>query len=125
MTYLLKMLKILIVSIFILTVMSNIVVMAYDVTTKFNGNTTTLGSTVTAVQTVLSTVLDIARYVGVGVALVILMYIGVKFMMAAPAERANIKQYSINYVIGATILIGASGILTLIKTFAQTTITTS
>ena len=123
MTYFVKMLKILIVSIFIFAIMSNIAVMAYNVKETFNGNTSALpGSTTTAVQTVLGTVLDIARYVGVGVALIILMYIGVKFMVASPSERANIKQYSINYVIGATILIGASGFLTIIKTFTQNTI---
>ena len=121
MTYLFKIFKILVISMIIFNVMSNIVVMAYDVKSQFSGSSGAElpAGTVTAVKTVLSTVLDITRYVGIGIALVILMYIGAKFMMASPNERANIKQYSINYVIGATILIGASGILTILKNFAQ------
>ena len=39
-------------------------------------------------------------------------------MIAAPEEKANIKQYSINYLIGAIILVGASGIMGIVKKIA-------
>lgn len=118
-TYLSRIFKILVLVICIITVFSNLAVMAYKVTEKFDGNISSIGDSQTKVKKVIGTVLDIVRFVGIGIALIILMYIGVKFMLAAPSEKANIKQYSINYVIGAAILIGASGILTIIKDFAQ------
>lgn len=93
----------------------------YDVSGKFKGTENPTGST--QLKKVLGTVLNVVRLIGTGVAIIILIIVGAKFMMAAPNERANIKQYCINYVIGAFILIGASGILGIIKTFAQGTIT--
>lgn len=124
MIHLSKLLKIFVLLIVITTIMSNCVVMAYNIKSAFGGSTT---STIhTPVQTVIGTVLDVVRTVGIGIALVILMYIGVKFMLAAPSERANIKEYSMNYIIGAFILIGAVGIVSIIGEFAQnvTTVTT-
>lgn len=115
-----KILKILVVILFIFVVISNFEVMAYDVKGSFSGDASQLSGAADAVKTVLSTILDVVRLVGTGVAIIILLVVGAKFMMASPNERANIKQYSINYLIGAMILIGASGILTIIKTFAQT-----
>lgn len=119
-------LKIIILLIFAITITSNFTVMSYNITNKFGGDVSSVSSEgQTTIKEVLGTALDIVRYVGIGIALIILMYIGVKFMMAAPSERANIKQYSINYVIGAAILIGASGILTIIRDFSQKATTTT
>lgn len=119
-------LKIIILLIFAITITSNFTVMSYNITNKFGGDVSSVSSEgQNTVKEVLGTALDIVRYVGIGIALIILMYIGVKFMMAAPSERANIKQYSINYVIGAAILIGASGILTIIRDFSQKATTTT
>lgn len=114
-----KILKVFVILICLTIVLSNFTVFAYDITGTFNGTITTDGDATAKVKTILATVLDVVRLVGAGVALIILMYIGAKFMMAAPSERANIKQYSMNYVVGAFILLGASGILSFVKTFAQ------
>lgn len=116
-----RLLKILVLLFFLTTIVSNCVVMAaYEITSTFSGAT---GTTIhTPVKKILGTILDIVRTVGVGIALVILMYIGVKFMLASPSERANIKEYSMNYIIGAVILIGAAGIVTIIRDFAQASI---
>ncbi len=52
-------------------------------------------------------------------AIIILLVIGMKYMLAAPGDRAGIKKYSIKYVIGALILFGASGIVTIMKGFVK------
>ena len=122
-TYLSRILKIATILMFAILTVSNFTVMAYDITGKFDGDISTVNyDSKTAIKEVLGASLDIVRYVGVGIALIILMYIGVKFMMAAPGERAQIKEYSLNYVIGAAVLIGASGILTIIRDFAQSAV---
>lgn len=90
-------------------------VTSYSVKDKFTGEVD--NKLVSPVTTILSTILIVARMIGVGIAIIILTYIGAKFMLASPSERASIKQYSINYIVGAVILVGASGILTIVQQF--------
>lgn len=56
-------------------------------------------------------VVDIICY---GLALIILIIKGAKFIMASPEGKAEIKQETINYAIGAFILFGIATILTII-----------
>ena len=60
-------------------------------------------------------VLDVVRLVGAAVAVVMLMTIAAKYMIASSGDRADIKKYAFNYVIGAIILFAASGILTIVR----------
>ena len=62
----------------------------------------------------MGTALVAIRIIGTGVAFVIISVVGIKYMSAAPGERADMKKSSIQYVIGAVILFGASNILQLI-----------
>lgn len=63
-------------------------------------------------------VVDVIRIVGTGVAIIIISYIGMKYMMAAPGERADMKKSSIQFVVGAIIVFGSANILAAIVTFA-------
>ena len=113
--------KIITVLVVLLIVLSNLVTFAVNLSEKFNGNLSNdLSGAKTATQEIVGTVLDVVRIVGMGIALIMLTYIGIKFMLASPNERANIKQYSINYVIGAFILIAGVGLLTVVRDFALT-----
>ena len=67
----------------------------------------------------LGTAISIARIVGVGIAVVILMVIACKYMMAAPGDRADIKKNAVPYVIGAIVLFGTTGILGIIADIAE------
>lgn len=93
---------------------------AGTVTSEFTGDTSSvkIEKTLNATRTILGIILNTIRTVGLAIAIIILTVIGIKFMLASPSERANIKQYSINYVIGAAFLIGAVGIITIIQNFA-------
>ena len=55
------------------------------------------------------------QVVGVGIAIIMLLYIAMKYMIAAPSEKAEYKKTLISYTIGAVILFGAMGILELVK----------
>lgn len=68
---------------------------------------------------ILSAVLSVVRTVGAAVAIVVLMTIGAKYIIASAGDRADIKKYAMNYVIGAIILLGASGILSVVKSFVD------
>lgn len=91
-----------------------------DLSGKFSGDIEGDASKAkTAAETIIGTILDVVRIVGMAVAMIILTFIGIKFMLASPSERANIKQYSMNYIIGAFILIGGVSLLTVVKNFAD------
>ena len=70
---------------------------------KFKGNSGSEGSE--AVKQILSAILSV----------VMLMSIGAKYIVASAGDRADIKKYAINYVIGAIILLGATGVLSVVQ----------
>ena len=106
--------------ILISTLFLNVVSNAGSVS-QFNGSTSLLASTNAKNGTVgiLGTILTITRTVGAAVAIGILMIIGCKYLMASAGDRADIKKYAMNYVIGAIILFGAAGILGIIQRFVN------
>ncbi len=116
-----KLLKIGVTLLTIMITLSNLIVFAgdVDITGTFNGEIPgDLNGAAGATREILGMILDIIRTIGIGIALIMLTYIGIKFMLASPNERANIKQYSMNFIIGAFILVGGVGVLTIIKNYA-------
>lgn len=71
---------------------------------------------------VMGTIIQVMRIVGVGVAIVMLTYVAIKYMSAAPAEKAEFKKSATAYIVGAIVLFGTSGILGIIENFASTNI---
>lgn len=65
------------------------------------------------------TVLSVARIVCVAIAIVMLLTIAMKYMMSAPGDRADIKKHAVNYVMGAFILFGVNGILSIINNISK------
>jgi len=90
---------------------------AWDDVTQFDnkGNT---GLDQSA-QNVLGAIISVVQIVGTGVAIIMLLVLAMKYMIAAPGDRADIKKHAVVYVVGAVILFGASGILGIIKEFTK------
>lgn len=82
---------------------------------KFNGDSSS-NMTNSSVN-ITAAILNIVRIIGAGIAIIMLTVVAAKYMMASAGDRADIKKYAINYVIGAIILFGATGILTMIREF--------
>ena len=80
---------------------------------KFKGNSGSEGSE--SVKQILSAILSVVRTVGAAIAVIMLMSIGAKYIVASAGDRADIKKYAINYVIGAIILLGATGVLSVVQ----------
>jgi hypothetical protein len=85
-----------------------------DVLNRFKGTSGELTGK-TELTTIMASVLDVIRLAGAGIAVIILLVIGIKYAIASVGERADIKKYAINYVIGALVLFGATGILSILK----------
>lgn len=71
------------------------------------------------VNEVVAIVITVARVVGVAVAIVMLLAVAMKYMTAAPGEKADIKKSAVVYVVGAVVLFAVTGILGIINSFAS------
>jgi hypothetical protein len=87
---------------------------------KFSGSANVTGSG--AIKNIISAVLSVVRTAGAAIAIIILMTIAAKYIMASAGDRADIKKYAVNYVIGAVILFGATGILGIVQEFVAASI---
>ena len=67
-----------------------------------------------------STVLGYVQWFGYAMAVGMLLYIGIKYMMSSANEKANLKKGSINYIIGAVLVFAASTIVGLFKDVGST-----
>lgn len=80
----------------------------------WSGESTVYG----AAEKVMGAIISIMQVVGVGVAIIMIIYVAIKYMTAAPSEKAEFKKSATAYVVGAVILFATSGILGIIKNFA-------
>lgn len=105
----------------IASIFSNIVLAAGANITDFSGDNSLLTDTGAqdSIVSILGTILEVTRIIGASVAFGILMVIGCKYLVASAGDRADIKKYALNYVIGAFILFGASALLGLAKNFTN------
>lgn len=74
---------------------------------------------ITATRTVSQSIITIARVISMGVAITMLIVLAMKYMSAAPGDKATIKKSAVTYVVGAVIMFAAYGILTIIQEFAK------
>lgn len=74
---------------------------------------------------ILSVILGITQVIGVAIAVIMLIILAIKYISAAPGDKAEIKKHAVVYIVGAVVLFAASGILGIIKAFALNTIKVS
>lgn len=70
-------------------------------------------------NTIIGSIITIVQIVGVGVAIIMLIVLAIKYISAAPGDKADIKKHAVVYVVGAIVLFAATGILGIIKNFAS------
>ena len=68
----------------------------------------------TPITDALGAVMAVIRIIATGVAIVMISVVAMKYLMAAPGDRADMKKASIQYVVGAVVVFGAANILTLL-----------
>ena len=73
-------------------------------------------------QSFIATLINVIQVVGMGVAVIMLVVMAIKYISAAPSEKAEIKKSATVYIVGAIVLFAASGILQLVKNFANANI---
>ena len=63
--------------------------------------------------------MGILQTVGIVVAVVVLMVLGIKYMMGSAEEKAEYKKTMIPYVVGAILIFGATTIANMVYQFAN------
>ena len=74
------------------------------------------------VTSIAGQIIGVVQTIGVAVAVIMLVVYAIKYISAAPSEKADIKKGAIGYVVGALILFAATGVLQIIKTFTTETV---
>ena len=75
-----------------------------------------------AASNIIGMIINIAQVIGMGVAIIMLVVLAIQYIAASPEGKAEIKKNSTVYIVGAVILFAASGILSIIRRFAITSI---
>ncbi len=77
------------------------------------------GTSVSALDTASNAIIGMLQVVATVVAIAMLLFVGMKFMMAAPAEKANLKGALIPYIVGAILIFAAIPLLSMIQKFSS------
>ena len=64
-----------------------------------------------------NTILGIVQVIGIGVALIALLVLGIKYMYHSPEEKAEIKKQLIPFIIGGFLVFGATSLVKIVETF--------
>lgn len=71
-----------------------------------------------SVTRIIGALINIIQIIGTGVAIIMLIVLAIKYISAAPGDKAEIKKHAVVYVVGAIVLFAATGILQIIKKFS-------
>ena len=94
-----------------------------SLTSTFKSEKDTSGAT-NAATNIIGIIINVAQVIGVGVAIIMLIVLAIKYIAASPEGKAEIKKNATIYIVGAVILFAASGILGIIRRFAVQSIGT-
>lgn len=61
-------------------------------------------------QAAAETILGFVQWIGYAIAIGMLIYVGIKYVMASANEKADLKNSLVKYVIGAILIAGASAV---------------
>lgn len=114
----LRILSVILVAIIFVSAMGTMV-MAKDsdaiITNMFNQNNTNTSQ----LQTVGGNIVSIITTIGIIVAVIVLLILGIKYMMGSASEKAEYKKTMIPYLVGAVLIFGASAIAKAVVAMSQ------
>ena len=71
------------------------------------------------VNNVAGIVIYIIQIIAFAAAVIMLIFVGIKFLTASPEGKAEIKKTAVIYIVGAVLLFAATGILQIVKNLAD------
>ena len=100
----------------VLTAFMTTTVFAEVDVTEFTGNTN--GTAANKVTDISQNIIGIVQVVGTAAAVVMLVVLGIKYVVASASEKAEIKKSAPIYVVAAVFIFAAVNILAIIQDFA-------
>jgi hypothetical protein len=101
-------------------------IIATSLSVVFGAEIPTAGSdksgAASSVQSIVGALIFIIQIIAFAAAVIMLMFLGIKYITASPDGKAEIKKSSVHYVVGAIILFAATGILQIVRNFALSNI---
>lgn len=76
------------------------------------------GGASTSISKIIAAIINMVQIVGMGVAIIMLVVLAIKYISAAPGDKAEIKKHAVVYIVGSIVLFAATGILQIVKQFA-------
>ena len=89
---------------------------------SIEGSSTSFSS---GLQNSAGSVLGVFQVVGYAVAVIILAWLGIKYIMASPEGKAEVKKQAFAYILGAVLLFAASTIVGWVKGTIDTSVSSS
>lgn len=71
---------------------------------------------------IMNIILGITQVIGIAIAVIMLIVLAIKYISAAPGDKAEIKKHAVVYIVGAVVLFGAAGLLGIIRNFTNETV---
>lgn len=76
----------------------------------------------TGLDTTTSNIIGIVQFICYAAAVILLVILGVKWISAAPDQKADLKKSAVIYVVGAVLVFAAGAILQVIRSVANNTV---
>lgn len=71
---------------------------------------------------VINTIIGIMQVVGTGISLIVISILGIKYILASPSEKADVKKNIMPILIGCILLFAAVNIVGVIESFTRETL---
>lgn len=72
------------------------------------------------IGTIINTAIGIIQYAGSGLAVVMVSILGIKYLIAAPSDKADVKKQILPLVIGCAILFASVNLVQIVANFTET-----
>ena len=71
------------------------------------------------IKDVANTVIGLLQIAGTGIALIVVTMLGIKYILASPSEKADVKKQIAPILIGCILLFGAVNLMSAVYEFSQ------
>ena len=120
-----KVLLILLISIFVISVMQNLVFASSTteaITAMGNMKGADIEDGTGKLGNVINAVIGLIQVAGTGISMIMVTMLGIKYILAAPSDKADVKKQIVPLVVGAIILFAAVNLVSIVATIADKTL---
>lgn len=110
--------SVLIVITLIMIFSQNVFALDFDISTEFKG-TGDRSQAKDNISRLIGAIINITQVIGAGLAILMLIILGIKWISSSPSGKAEISKDSKYYILGAIFIFAAVGLLQIVKRFTK------